>query len=68
MEDIKRGPDKGPVSMETVDKRVRLDVDAGKAVMALLKMKLYKTSSRAQFKHKNNVDWRDSRIKITKTI
>lgn len=23
---------KGPVSMETVDKRVRLDVDAGKAV------------------------------------
>ena len=32
MEDIKRGPEKGPVSMETVDKRVWLDVDAGKAV------------------------------------
>ncbi len=32
MEDIKRGPEKGPVSMETVDKQVRLDVDAGKAV------------------------------------
>lgn len=28
----KRGPEKGPVSMETVDKRVRLDVDAGKSV------------------------------------
>ena len=35
LEDIKRGPEKGPVSMETVDKRVRLDVDAGKAVMAV---------------------------------
>lgn len=32
LEDIKRGPEKGPVSMETVDKRVRLDVDTGKAV------------------------------------
>ena len=31
-EDIKPCPEKGPVSMETVDKRVRLDVDAGKAV------------------------------------
>ena len=31
LEDIKRGPEKGPVSMETVDKRVRLDVDTGKA-------------------------------------
>lgn len=31
MEEIKRNPEKGPVSMETVDKRVRLDVDAGKA-------------------------------------
>ena len=29
---IKRGPEKGPVSMETVDKRILLDVDAGKAV------------------------------------
>ena len=31
LEDTKRGPEKGPVSMKTVDKRVRLDVDAGKA-------------------------------------
>ena len=37
MEDIKRGPEKGPVPMETVDKRVRLDVDAGKALIELLK-------------------------------
>ena len=36
LEDIKRGLEKGPVSMETVDKRVRLDVDAGKAVKELL--------------------------------
>jgi len=32
LEDIKRSPEKGPVSKETVDKRVRLDVNAGKAV------------------------------------
>ncbi len=32
LEDIKRGLEKGPVSMETVDKRIRLDVNAGKAV------------------------------------
>lgn len=37
MEDIKRGPVKGPVSMETVDKRILLDVDAGKAVKESLK-------------------------------
>jgi len=49
MEDIKRGPEKGPVSMETVDKRVRLDVDAGKAVKGLLKNGLYKANFRAQF-------------------
>ena len=37
LEDIKRGPEKGPVSIETVDKRVWLDVDAGKALIELLK-------------------------------
>lgn len=31
LEDIKRDPESGQVSMETFDKRVRLDVDAGKA-------------------------------------
>jgi len=51
MEDIKRGPEKGPVSIETVDKRVRLDVDAGKAVKELLKMGLYKANFRAQFNY-----------------
>lgn len=38
LEDIKRGPEKGPVSMETVDKRVRLDVDAGKARLNEIKI------------------------------
>ena len=51
MMDIKRGPEKGPVSMETVDKRVRLDVDAGKAVKELLKLGLYKANFRAQFNY-----------------
>lgn len=43
--------EKGPVSMETVDKRARLDVDAGKAVKELLKLGLYKANFRAQFNY-----------------